>query len=503
MYEGGEKQIIINMEYNYDIAISFADENRDEAAVLKNELTREGLKVYYYPDNRVDDLGHDLLERLSNVFSTEARFAILLDSEHYYKEDKLYTKKELEAIQRRMEMEPDIVYLLPVKLDMVNAPEPFDFINKLIHLEWNYQVVEVARIIKAIVGKELVEATPESSKKNIIYNYGDPMLVIKDSNIQTTNSQIVRNKIVNHGGNVDASTTSIVMNAGLINLGQKPTKEDEFICPYCFLPLDSKTYGRQVCKNCKSAFIIKPPGQEEGVTKYVKITPEEAIQYEKILAHINNNIRAKKYDEAFNYCKKAEELAPGEVNTWKNYALAEFLLEISVRDKYRRKNTDVIIKSIKTHIEKCLDHGMTNEEHEEFTLDIANRLFAIEKSRVNSCQPENTDNINGDLWSKNNLAYLRRLLNSYEIAFILSDNVLFLKEYVTELTKPYKWVIKNAEGIIVNSPACGYFNAARKISTLTDKIKMIDKDYETPDIAEERFVIRKVAYLKINSIQKN
>lgn len=502
MYEGGEKQIMIKMDYNYDIAISFADEDKDAAVSLKNELTREGLKVYYYPDYRVVDVGHDLLERLNNVYSTEARFAILLSSEHYYKEEKIYTKKELEAIQRRIEMEPDMVYLVPVKLDKVIAPEPFDFMNKLVHLEWNNQAEEVARIIKAIVGKELTEATPESGRKNIIYNYGDPMLVIKDSNIQFLNSQIVRNKIVNHGGNVDASTTSIMVNGDLIGFGHKPTKEDEFICPYCFVPLDSKIYGRQVCKNCKSAFIIKPPSQKD-VTKYVKITPQEAIQYEKILAHINNNIRAKKYDEALNYCKKAEELAPGEVNTWKNFALTEFLLEISVRDKYRRKNTDVIIKSIRTHIEKCVDHGMTNEEYEEFTLDIANRLFAIEKSRVNSCQPENTDSINGDLWSKNNLAYLRRLLNSYEIAFVLSDNVLFLKEYVAELTKPYKWVIKNAEGIIVNSPACGYFNAAKKISALVEKIKLIDKDYKTPDIAEERFVIRKVAYIKINSIQKN
>jgi hypothetical protein len=80
---------------------------------------------------------------------------------------------------------------------------------------------------------------------------------------------------------------------------------------------------------------------------------------------------------------------------------------------------------------------------------------------------------------------------------------LFLKAYIKELTKEYKWVVKTTEGKLINMPACGHFDAVGKIAELTDRISREEPDYICPPIAEERFIIRKAEYFKINSITTN
>lgn len=497
------------MEYKYDVAISFGEEDKGAAVALKNALEQEGLRTYYYPDNRADDAGYELAERLTKIYSEEAAFAVVLSSIHFFNEEKTYTRIELDAIKARMEADPDMVYLVPVKLDSYQAPEPFGFINSLIHLEWNYQPGEIAKIIKEIVGKELSEATQESFLNHVIYNYGDPMLMVQDSNIHSFNPQIIKNRIVNYGGTVEAGNSNVnnedaeisdSLIAGRdINIGFKKSKDTRFACPFCYEELDSKVYGQQFCKHCRQSFYLKNHERDKDVIIYKTLNPDEAKKLDKIIAHINNNLRDRNYEEAYRHCKKAEELAPGEVATWKYFALTEFLLEIT-RDKITRKSTFLIVRSIKTHIDKCMDHGMTDPEYDDLVIDIANRLFNIEKARIGSYQSQYTDAINGQIWTKANLAHLEKLLRSFEICHQLYDDPLFLKEYVAELTKPYKWVIMNLEGTIINTPACGYFDAAGKISMLKEKIRKKERDYELPKIPEERFLIRKLEYFKINSI---
>lgn len=498
------------MSYKYDIAISFAEEDRDSAAALKEALWQLGVRTYYYPDNRADDVGQPITERLTRIYAEEAAFAVVLCSGNYYKEDKPYIETEIAAIQSRMETDPDIVYLIPVYLNNQPAPGPFDFLNKLIHLEWDQDPAEVAKVIKEIAGKVLVKEGAGTNADQVIYQYGDPTLLISGSDIHSFNQQVIRNRIVNYGGTVNLANQSVTLDgteatdvkiAGrdIITIDLRSPTESRYTCPFCFEELEAKTYGRQSCKSCKRTFVLKNHEKDKQVVIYTTLTPEEAKEFDKLLAHISNNLRDKNYEEALRYCKEAEKVAPGEVATWKNFALTEFLLEIS-KDKNRRKSSDQIIRSIKLHIYKCMDHGMTDTEYDELTLDIANRLFNIEKSRIGSYQSQYTDKLNGEIWTKANLAYLEKLLRSFEISYLLSDNILFLKEYIDELSKPYKWVVKTTEGVLINTVACGYFDAVGKIRSLTEKIKKKDPEYKPPEVPEERLIIRKTEYFKINSI---
>jgi len=505
------------MEYMYDVAISFAEEDRDAAVALAGALESQGMNVYYYPDNRADDVGYNIEHRLITIYSEQAQFAITLLSENYFKEEKVYTKIELAAIQRRMESDPGIVYLLPVKLTDFEIPSEYLFLAELIYLEWNHEPDQIAEVLKKLLGKKLSASPDESVPGNVVYNNTGQTIV--DSDIKELNQQIINNTRFSEQTNIDSSNNNTASFDGTvadgditgrdkagrdiagrdinnINLGFKSPRE--FSCPYCGFEQDGKKYGKQVCQNCQKTFYVRNAEREKDILEYKTLTPDDARNYNKVLAHINNCIRDRDYESAYKFCQKAEEIAPAEVTTWKNFALVEFLLEITKRNN--RKETIAIMKSVKSNIEKCKDHGISEQEYDEFVVDIANRLFNIERSRINSVKAQYVDATRGDAWSRSNLLYLQQLLRSYDICYNLYNDTLFLKEYVKELTKEHKWVMKTAAGEFINTPACGNFNAYEKIQLLAKAIKGKEDDYKIPEIAEERFAIRKVEYFKINSI---
>ncbi len=279
----------------------------------------------------------------------------------------------------------------------------------------------------------------------------------------------------------------------------KISRGKKYSCPKCGAELIFKEYGKQVCEKCKKPFTLRNQEWDKDIVLYKTLTPDEAKRYDKILAHISNNLQENKHDIAFEYCRKAEELAPGEVATWVYFALSEFLFEIK-KNISIRKPTAAIIKEVRFHIEKCKNHGMTEEECKPLYQDIAKQLFEIEKGRINSVQTKYRDHANNPKWSRFNFNYLQRLLESFDLCYQLDKSCVFLEGYVDELKKEYKWIVKTADGELLNTPACGSFNAVKKLNDLVQKIKKEKDGYEFPDIAEERFVIKKEEYLKINSL---
>ncbi|MFN8288953.1 MAG: hypothetical protein U0U70_01730 [Chitinophagaceae bacterium] len=286
-----------------------------------------------------------------------------------------------------------------------------------------------------------------------------------------------------------------------INSSIKTPKGQKFPCPKCGKEIEIKKYGRQFCDNdkCKQTFIITNSDVDKNIIMYRTLLPDEAKQYDKILAHISNNLQDNKYDIALQYCKQAEELAPGEVATWVYFALAEFLVEIR-KSAVNRDPSVKIIRKVRSHIEKCKIHGMTDEECRPLEKDIADRLFKIESARIKSVQPQFRDYANHPKWSRFNLDYLERLLESFEVCYQLYDDISFLEGYADELKKEYKWIVRTTNGELVNMPACGSFDAVKKLNTLVSRIKTKKPEYEFPVLAEERYEIKKRQYLKINSV---
>ncbi len=102
--------------FNYDVAVSFAGEERDFARQVAESLKREGLNVFFdeYFDREL--VGSNLRKKLYSTYFNESRFCVMVISEAY--RDKEWTSHEREAAFDQMLKERGTdYYLVPVRVD--------------------------------------------------------------------------------------------------------------------------------------------------------------------------------------------------------------------------------------------------------------------------------------------------------------------------------------------------------------------------------------------------
>jgi len=104
---------------SYEIAISFAGENRQLVGQVAVELDRKGVKVFYDEFERVRLLGKDLVAYFGEVYGKQARFCAIFISEHYVR--KAWTQLERQHAQSRALTEKE-EYILPLRLDDSEVP---------------------------------------------------------------------------------------------------------------------------------------------------------------------------------------------------------------------------------------------------------------------------------------------------------------------------------------------------------------------------------------------
>ena len=101
----------------YDIALSFAGEDREYVDKVANFLKDKGISVFYDLFETANMWGKDLYQYLTDVYRDKALFSVMFMSEAYKK--KLWTRNvELKAMQARAFME-NKEYILPVRFDDV------------------------------------------------------------------------------------------------------------------------------------------------------------------------------------------------------------------------------------------------------------------------------------------------------------------------------------------------------------------------------------------------
>ena len=101
----------------YDIALSFAGENREYVDKVAKLLKDKGISVFYDLFEKANMWGKDLYQYLTDIYRNKALFSIIFMSEAYKK--KLWTKNvELKAMQARA-FEENKEYILPVRFDDV------------------------------------------------------------------------------------------------------------------------------------------------------------------------------------------------------------------------------------------------------------------------------------------------------------------------------------------------------------------------------------------------
>ena len=101
-------------EFRYDVAISFAGEDREYAEELAEYLRKNNVQVFYDEFEKANLWGKNLFEYLSQVYEREAKFCVMLISRRYA--DKPWPNLERRAAQARAFVD-ETEYILPVRLD--------------------------------------------------------------------------------------------------------------------------------------------------------------------------------------------------------------------------------------------------------------------------------------------------------------------------------------------------------------------------------------------------
>jgi len=113
----------------YDVALSFAGEDRKTAEQLAKLLAEQGVEVFYDDYEQVELWGKDLYQHLQRIYKESAYYCVIFISCFY--ERKLWTRHELRQAQERAFRE-NREYILPVRMDDTVIPginETIAYIN--------------------------------------------------------------------------------------------------------------------------------------------------------------------------------------------------------------------------------------------------------------------------------------------------------------------------------------------------------------------------------------
>ncbi len=103
------------MSYKYEVAISFAGEDRPFAEAVAKGLRDAEVEVFYDNFYAADLWGEDLSTKLRSVYHDSSEFCIMIISQNYVA--KMWTIFERQQAIERLIREKGKAYVLPVRLD--------------------------------------------------------------------------------------------------------------------------------------------------------------------------------------------------------------------------------------------------------------------------------------------------------------------------------------------------------------------------------------------------
>lgn len=152
------------MSYEYDVALSFAGEDRSFVEDCVEILRSLNINVFYDNYEKEILLGKNLYSYLADIYQNRAHFAVVFVSKSY--KEKRWTKHELEYITARKFMQSE-EYLLPVKLDETEINE----IPLTTGYIWGDSPINVAITIAKKINPELDISLMISELKYYLPNY--------------------------------------------------------------------------------------------------------------------------------------------------------------------------------------------------------------------------------------------------------------------------------------------------------------------------------------------
>lgn len=147
------------MSTEYDVALSYAAEDRSVARKIAEELRRNKIRVFFSEDSSSELWGRDLYDYLNKIY-TETKLCLVLYSKHYY--EKQWTNLEWRNLKAQSASRSSFA-ILPVRIDQSEVPE--DLANYQ-YLTW--QPGSSAKLTKRV--KDLLDtlepAKPSSQAEN-------------------------------------------------------------------------------------------------------------------------------------------------------------------------------------------------------------------------------------------------------------------------------------------------------------------------------------------------
>ncbi len=110
-------------QYDFDVALCFAGEDRDYVEKTAGILRRMGFRVFYDKYETVSSWGKNLYEDLTEVFHTRAAYTVMFVSRHFA--EKLWPNHERKSAQARAFKEQR-EYILPARFDDTEIPGLLD-----------------------------------------------------------------------------------------------------------------------------------------------------------------------------------------------------------------------------------------------------------------------------------------------------------------------------------------------------------------------------------------
>lgn len=144
----------------FDLAFSFAGEDREVVQQLAEILRAEGVKVFYDEFFKGDLWGKDLYQHMQRVYKDGCHYCVVFVSKAYLQ--KSWAKHELKQAQARA-FEQDSEYLLPLRIDDSVLPG----LNATVgYLDLRTTpVAEIAKILLAKLGRKPTEFSSSNEAK--------------------------------------------------------------------------------------------------------------------------------------------------------------------------------------------------------------------------------------------------------------------------------------------------------------------------------------------------
>jgi len=106
--------------FEYDVALSFAGEQRSDVVAVAECLKKAGVSVFYDDYEKANLWGKNLYDHLSDVYQNKARYCVIFASKDYA--EKTWTNLERQNAQARAVKDKGAEYILPVRFDSTEIP---------------------------------------------------------------------------------------------------------------------------------------------------------------------------------------------------------------------------------------------------------------------------------------------------------------------------------------------------------------------------------------------